>query len=133
MPRQSAAGGLFTTQADMLALLRQLMPGQPSLLRPATLAALFTDQVPEPRCVQFFGSGAVPSLGYGLAGALTRCASAISPAAAVGELQWGGLAGTHGLVSPATGLAGVVMTQRFMGFWHPFWFEYKARVYGAVG
>ncbi len=133
VPRQSAAGGLFTTQADMLALLRQLMPGQPSLLRPATLAALFTDQVPEPRCVQFFGSGAVPSLGYGLAGALTRRASAISPAAAVGELQWGGLAGTHWFVSPATGLAGVVMTQRFMGFWHPFWFEYKARVYGAVG
>ena len=51
----------------------------------------------------------------------------------MGELQWGGLAGTHWFVSPATGLAGVVMTQRFMGFWHPFWFEYKARVYDAAG
>ena len=28
--------------------------------------------------------------------------------------------------------SGVVMTQRFVGFWHPFWFECKARVYGAV-
>jgi CubicO group peptidase (beta-lactamase class C family) len=131
--RQSAAGGLFTTQADMLALLRQLMPGRPSLLQPATLTALFTDQLPDACCVQFYASGAVPSLGFGLGGAVTRRASALAPAAAVGELQWGGLAGTHWFISPATGLAGVVMTQRFMGFWHPFWFAFKAKVYGAAG
>ena len=131
VPRQSGAGGLFTTQADMLALLRQLLPGQPSLLKPATLAALFTDQLPAQRCVQFFGSGAVPSLGFGLGGAVTRRASALQPAATVGELQWGGLAGTHWFVAPATGLAGVVMAQRFMGFWHPFWFDYKAQVVSA--
>ncbi len=147
VPRQSGAGGLFTTQADMLALLRQLMPspapplrmpgpprpGQAALLQPATLAALFTDQLPAARCVQFFGTGAVPSLGFGLGGALTRGASALQPAAAVGELQWGGLAGTHWFISPATGLAGVLMTQRFMGFWHPFWFRYKAALYAALG
>jgi CubicO group peptidase (beta-lactamase class C family) len=132
-PRQSGAGGLFTTQADMLALLRELMPGQPSrLLRPETLAALFSDQLPAQRCVQFPMTGPVPSLGFGLGGAVTRCASALQPAAAVGELQWGGLAGTHWWISPATGLAGVVMTQRFMGFWHPFWFDYKRRVYAAL-
>jgi CubicO group peptidase (beta-lactamase class C family) len=133
VPRQSGAGGLFSTQADMLALLRQLMPGRPSLLKPATLAAMFVDQLPEPRCVQFFGTGAVPSLGFGLGGAVTRRGSAIQPEAAVGELQWGGLAGTHWFVSPATGLAGVLMTQRFMGFWHPFWFEYKRCLYSAGG
>jgi len=27
---------------------------------------------------------------------------------------------------------GVLMTQRFMGFWHPFWFQYKAQVYRAL-
>ena len=48
-------------------------------------------------------------------------------------MQWGGLAATHWFVSPATGLAGVVMAQRFMGFWHPFWFDYKARVYQVAG
>ena len=132
VPRQSGAGGLVTTQADMLGLLRQLMPGRPSLLKPATLAAMFADQLPAERCVKFFASGAVPSLGYGLGGAYTRRASLISPAAAVGELQWGGLAGTHWFVSPATGLAGVVMTQRFMGFWHPFWFEYRRALYAAL-
>ena len=132
VPRQSAAGGLFTSQADMLGLLRQLMPGRPSLLKPATLAAMFVDQLPAERSVQFYASGAVPSLGFGLGGACARRASAIQPEAAVGELQWGGLAGTHWFVSPASGLAGVLMTQRFMGFWHPFWFEYKRALYAAL-
>ena len=133
VPRESGAGGLFTTQADMLGLLRQLMPGRPSLLKPATLAAMFADQLPAERSVQFFARGAVPSLGFGLGGAYARRASSIQHEAAVGELQWGGLAGTHWFVSPATGLAGVVMTQRFMGFWHPFWFEYKRALYTALG
>jgi CubicO group peptidase (beta-lactamase class C family) len=130
--RQSGAGGLFSTQADTLALLRQLMPGQPSILKPATLAAMFVDQLPAERSVQFLFSGPVPSLGFGLGGAVTRSAGPWQPEAAVGELQWGGLAGTHWWVSPATGLAGVVMAQRHFGFWHPFWFDYKRRVYEAV-
>ena len=132
VPRESGAGGLFTTQADMLGLLRQLLPGRPSLLKPATLAAMFVDQLPAERSVQFFARGAVLSLGFGLGGAHARRASSIQPEAAVGELQWGGLAGTHWFVSPATGLAGVLMTQRFMGFWHPFWFEYKRALYAAL-
>ncbi len=41
--------------------------------------------------------------------------------------------GAHWWLSPATGLAGVVTTQRHFGFWHPFWFDYKRRVYEAVG
>ena len=132
VPRQSGAGGLFTTQADMLALLQQLMPGQPSILKPASLASMFVDQLPAQRCVHFLFTGARPSLGFGLGGALTRQACELQPAAAVGELQWGGLAGTHWWLSPATGLAGVVMTQRHFGFWHPFWFDYKRRVYEAA-
>ena len=130
--RESGAGGLFSTQADMLALLCRLMPGQPSLLKPATLASMFVDQLPATNCVQFFGQPPVPSMGFGLGGAVTRRASGLAPVAAVGELQWGGLAGTHWWLSPATGLAGVVRAQRHFGFWHPFWFEYKARVYAAA-
>ena len=132
VPRESAAGGLFTTQADMLALLRRLMPGPAAMLQPATLAALFTDQLAAPLCVQFAQRGPMPSLGFGLGGAVTRRPSALQAAAAVGELQWGGLAGTHWFISPRTGLAGVVMAQRFMGFWHPFWFAYKDLVYRAM-
>ena len=133
VPRQSGAGGLFTTQADMLALLRQLMPGRPSVLKPETLAALFTDQLSADRHVHFAHLGKFPSLGFGLGGAVTRGPSALQGALGQGELQWGGLAGTHWFVSPATGLAGVVMAQRHWGFWHPFWFQYKAQLYQAAG
>lgn len=132
--RESGAGGLFSTQADTLALLRQLMPGQPSaLLQPATLAAMAVDQLPEALCVQFPVSGPIPSLGFGLGGALVRRASSLEPPGAVGELQWGGLAGTHWFVNPRNGLAGVVMCQRHFGFWHPAWFAYKRALYAAAG
>jgi CubicO group peptidase (beta-lactamase class C family) len=80
----------------------------------------------------FCAAHAVPSLGFGLGGAVTRRTSSLSPEGAVGELQWGGLAGTHWWVSPSTGLAGVVTAQRHFGFWHPFWFDCKRRVYEAV-
>ncbi|MDH4393856.1 MAG: serine hydrolase [Aquabacterium sp.] len=134
VPRQSGAGCLFSTQADMLGLLRQLMPGQPSqLLQPATLAAMCTDQLPAHQCVQFPVPGPIPSLGYGLGGAVVRRASSLEPPGAVGELQWGGLAGTHWFINPVNGLAGVVMCQRHFGFWHPAWFAYKCQLYAAAG
>lgn len=132
VPRQSGAGGLFSTQADMLALLKALLPGRGGLLKPATLAAMFSDQLPAERCVRFSMMGAIPTLGFGLAGAVTRSASALAPEAAVGELQWGGLAGTHWFIHPQRGVAGVVMAQRFMGFWNPFWFLWRRRVYEAL-
>ncbi len=133
VPRQSGAGGLFTTLADMLALLDALRPGGTPLLEPATRAQLFTDQLPAGRSVAFPDTGAIPGLGFGLAGAITRAASALAPEAAVGTLQWGGLAGTHWSIHPSSGLAVVLMTQRFMGFWHPFWFDYQRRVHAAAG
>ncbi len=129
---QSGASGSFTTQTDMLALLRQLQPGRASLLRSATLAEMMRDQLPSTQCVGFAHTGPVNSLGFGLAGAVTRGASALQPNTPAGELQWGGLAGTHWWVSPATGVAGVLMAQRHFGFWHPFWFEYKQALYAAL-
>ena len=130
---QSGAGGSFTTQADMLALLRQLQPGRAGLLKPATLAEMMRDQLPAGQCVNFAHTGPLPSLGFGLSGAITRGPSALQPNTPTGELQWGGLAGTHWWISPATGVAGVLMAQRHFGFWHPFWFEYKQAVYDALG
>ena len=130
---QSGAGGSFTTQADMLALLRGLLPGRAGLLKPATLAEMMRDQLPAEQCVSFAHTGPLPSLGFGLSGAITRGPSALQPNTPAGELQWGGLAGTHWWISPATGVAGVLMAQRHFGFWHPFWFEYKQAVYDALG
>jgi CubicO group peptidase (beta-lactamase class C family) len=82
--------------------------------------------------VRFSMMGTIPTLGFGLAGAVTRSASALAPEAAVGELQWGGLAGTHWFIQPQRRVIGVVMAQRFMGFWNPFWFLWRRRVYDAL-
>ncbi len=137
--RQAASSGLVTTQADMLALLSQLLPSHGKLLKPETLAELLRDQLPASRSLQFAQSGQmhipdgpVPSLGFSLCGAVTRGSSDFQPNTPVGEVQWGGLAGPHWWLSPATGTAGVLMTQRFMGFWNPFWFEYKQHMHAAL-
>ncbi len=130
--RQSGAGGLFTTQADMLRLLHQLLPGRSTWLRPGTLAELYRDQLPPERSVRFEQTGAIPSLGFGLVGAITRSASTLQPNTPVGECQWGGLAGTHWWMDPASGVVGVLMTQRHFGFWNPFWYAYKHQMYAAL-
>ena len=133
MPMKLGGGGLATTLSDMVALMRSLLPGGKSVLKPATLAMMMTNQLPEGRNIQFARFGEIQGKGYGLGGAVTVRASAIDPPASTGEFQWGGLAGTHWWVSPQTGLAGVLMTQRFMGFWNPFSFEFKHLAYRAAG
>lgn len=130
-PRQSGSGGLFTTLPDMLALLRALLPGGPRLLKEATVAEMMRNQLPPGRCVAFAQTGAMPHLGYGLAGAVTVAASSFGGDECVGEMQWGGLAGTHWWIAPGANLAGAVMTQRLMAFWHPFWFDFKQRAHRA--
>jgi CubicO group peptidase (beta-lactamase class C family) len=132
VPREAGASGLFTTQADMLALLSRLFPGRGGPLADATLAEMSRDQLPAQLCVQFLQSGPLPELGFGLAGAVTRRTSTLQPNTPAGELQWGGVAGTHWGISPATGGALVLMNQRYMGFWNPFWFEWKAASYAAL-
>jgi CubicO group peptidase (beta-lactamase class C family) len=59
-------------------------------------------------------------------------ASAADPSSRVGELAWSGLAGTQWFVSPAEGLAAVLMTQRYMGMNLPFWPAFKEQVRGAI-
>jgi CubicO group peptidase (beta-lactamase class C family) len=132
VPREAGASGLFTTQADMLALLSRLFPGRGGPLADATLAEMCRDQLPTQLCVQFLQSGPIPAFGFGLAGAVTRRASTLQPNTPVGELQWGGVAGTHWALSTATDEALVLMTQRHMGFWNPFWFEWKVAAYAAL-
>ena len=130
--RQAGTGGLVSTQADYLRLLMQLQPGQPGLLKPATLAEMMRDQLPAHVCVRFQAMGRLEHLGFGLGGAVTRRASALQPNSLAGEFQWGGLAGTHWCISPANSITIVQMAQRHFGFWNPFWFEYKEQVYQAL-
>ncbi len=133
VPRLSGGGGLVSTLPDMVALLRSLLPGGKKLLKPETSTLLMTNQLPSGVTVQFPLFGKIAGKGYGVAGALTIERSKVEPPDAVGELEWGGLAGTHWWISPRTGTAAVIMTQRYFGFWHPFAFEFKRLVYGALG
>ena len=139
VPRQSGAGGLFSTLTDMLAVLRCLLPpegGGNGWLAEATRRELFRNQLPAGTTVRFAHTGPVPGMGFSLGGAITIADGPMTPAGTAGTLQWGGLAGTHWWVDPnaagGRGLAGALMTQRMMGFWHPFWFGYQRAVWAAL-
>ena len=132
VPWQSGGGGLVSTLPDMVALLRSLLPGGATLLKAETIALMMTNQLPDGMCIRFPGQGEIRGKGFGLAGAVTLTPSSIDPAASTGEFQWGGIAGTHWWISPQANLAGVLMTQRQMAFWHPYSFEFKQLVYRAV-
>jgi len=131
--RLSGGGGLVSSLPDMVSLMRSLLPGGPTLLQPETIALMMTNQLPPGVCIRFSRLGDIPGKGFGLAGAVTLTPSSLDPAESTDEFQWGGIAGTHWWISPRTGLAGLLMTQRVMAFWHPFSFEFKQLVYAAAG
>ena len=128
----SGGGGLVSSLPDMVALMRSLLPGGETLLKPETIAMMMTNQLPDGVYIRFPGPREIKGKGYGLAGAVTIKPSSIDPVQSSGELQWGGIAGTHWWISPQTKLTGLIMTQREMSFWHPFSFDIKRRVYRAV-
>ncbi len=133
VPLLSGGGGLVSTLGDMVALLQSLQGGGASLLKPATSVLMMQNHLPDGQCIRFAGLGDIAGKGFGLGGAVTLKPSSIDPAASTDEFQWGGLAGTHWWISPRTGLAGVLMTQRQMGFWNPYSFEFKNLIYRAAG
>jgi CubicO group peptidase (beta-lactamase class C family) len=132
VPKLSGGGGLVSTLPDMVALLRSLLPGGPTLLKPETIALMMTNQLPAGVWVRFPQSGEIHGRGHGLAGSVILVPSQIDPKDSTGELQWGGIAGTHWWISPKVNLAGLLMMQREMAFLHPFRFEYKRLTYEAV-
>lgn len=128
----SGGGGLVSTLPDTLALLRSLMPGGPALLKPDTIAMMMRNQLPDQRWIKFPRFGELIGKGFGMGGAVTLMPSPFDPAESTDEFQWGGLGGTHWWISPKHNMAGVLMAQRHMAFWHPFSFEFKQAVYQAV-
>ncbi|HEY6353601.1 MAG TPA: serine hydrolase domain-containing protein [Burkholderiaceae bacterium] len=129
----SGGGGLVSTLSDMVVLVKSVLPDGPTLLKPGTIAQMMTNQLAPGVHIRFPNTGEVRGKGYGLAGAVTLAPSAIDPAGSTGELQWGGIAGTHWWIAPRANLAALVMTQRQMAFWHPFSFEFKLLAHRAVG
>ena len=131
-PRQSGGSGLVSTLPDMVALIRSLLPGGLTLLKPETIELMMTNQLPEGMWIRFADFGELKGRAHGLAGALILEPSAFDHQDARGELFWGGLAGTQWWISPETNTAGVIMAQREMAFAHPFAVEFKRLAYEAV-
>lgn len=133
VPRLSGGGGLVSSLPDMIALVKSLMPGGDTLLKPETLAQMRSNQLPPGRGIRFAGMGELAGKGFGLGSAVTVSPSEHEPAGSAGELEWGGIAGTQWWISPDGRFAGLTMTQRQMGFWHPYAFEFKRLAYAAAG
>lgn len=132
IPRFSGGGGLVSSMQDMLALMRSLMPGGHAVLKPESIALMMQNHLPAGWGIAFPGVGDVPGKGFGFGGAVTMQPGENDPPQAHGEFEWGGIAGTHWWISPRHNLAGLLMTQRQMAFWHPYSFEFKRLVYQAV-
>jgi CubicO group peptidase (beta-lactamase class C family) len=132
VPRLSGGGGLVSTLPDMVALIRSLLPGGPTLLKPDTIALMMTNQLPEGTWMRFPVVGELRGRGFGLAGGLILKPSPFDHNSAAGELFWGGVAGTQWWISPQADVAGLMMTQRQMAFTHPFAVEFKRLAYEAV-
>ena len=94
-PRQNAGSGLASTLPDMVALIRSLLPGGLTLLKPDTIKLMMTNQLPEAVWMRFPPYGELQGKGYGLAGALIVEPSAYDHQDARGELFWGGRGGTQ--------------------------------------
>jgi CubicO group peptidase (beta-lactamase class C family) len=129
-PRQNGGSGLVSTLPDMVALIRSLLPGGPTLLKPDTIRQMMTNQLPEGVWIRFPGYGELQGRGHGLAGALILEPSAFDHRDARGELFWGGRGGTQWWTTPRINTAGLIMAQREMG--HPFVAEFKRLAYEAV-
>ena len=132
VPRLSGGGGLVSSLPDMITLIRSLIPGGPMLLQPETVELMMSNQLPEGVFIRFPTVGEAKGKAFGLGGAVTLGTSSIDPPDSVGEFQWGGIAGTHWWINPRRRLAGIVMAQRQMAFWHPFSFAIKREVYRAA-
>ena len=131
-PRQNGGGGLVSTLPDMVALIRSLLPGGQTLLKPDTIELMMANQLPEGVWLRFAAFGELKGRAHGLAGALILEPSAFDHQDARGELFWGGRAGTQWWISPRKNTAGLIMAQREMGFAHPFAVEFKRLAYEAV-
>jgi CubicO group peptidase (beta-lactamase class C family) len=132
VPRQAGGAGLVSTLPDMVALIRSLLPGGRTLLKPDTIELMMTNQLPEGVWIRFPAYGEIRGRGHGLAGALILEPSAFDHQDARGELFWGGRAGTQWWISPRANTADLIMTQRETAFAHPFAVEFKRLAYEAV-
>jgi CubicO group peptidase (beta-lactamase class C family) len=64
-PRQNGGAGLVSTLPDMVALVRSLLPGDQTLLKPDTIQLMMTNQLPEGVWIRFPAFGELQGRGTG--------------------------------------------------------------------
>lgn len=132
----SGGGGLVSTVSDYVTFLKALINGGSwngvRLLRPETLALMRTNQL-APGVGVRFPMWEMSKTVFGLGFAIKLAPGPDEPPSATDEYHWGGMAGTHTWMAPRAGIAGVCMTQRMPGFWHPFSHDFKRMVYERLG
>jgi CubicO group peptidase (beta-lactamase class C family) len=133
MPRESGGGGLVSTLGDTVKFIQSFLPGGTSLLRPGTIELMYRNQLATGMCVQFPNMPRFETKGFGLGSSVATGTTPWEPADVVGEVGWGGLAGTIWWINPRIGIAAVLMTQRYFGFGNPYSFVFKAQAYKALG
>ncbi len=132
----SGGGGLMSTLTDYLTFARMITAGGEwnghRVIQAETLELMRTNQCAEGVTVNF-PMWSMPGTGFGLGFAVKEKPAEGEPDSAVGEYHWGGMAGTHFWWAPKANLAGICMTQRMPGFWHPFSHEFKKLAYQIAG
>src|SRR5437016_8663662 len=86
--RLNGGGGLVSTLPDMVALIRSLLPGGATLLKPDTIALVMTNQLPDGVWMRFPVVGELRGRGFGLADGLIVATSPIDHEDSTGQLYW---------------------------------------------
>lgn len=133
MPLESGGGGLVSTLDDSIRFIQSLIPGGPTLLKPETIALMFSNQLAAGMHVRFPDVPAIPGWQFGLGSAVRTSPGPSDPAEVTGEASWGGLAGTLWWINPRLGIAAVLLTQRYFGHSHPYSLRFKHQAYRAFG
>jgi CubicO group peptidase (beta-lactamase class C family) len=127
VPRLNPGGGLVSSLGDFTTLVTALLRGGAPLLRPETMRLVLQNQLPAGQWM-----GWPPERGSGHSFAASVRVEAPAPDSPLGEVHWGGLAGTKWCLWPNEDVALVLMTQRYMGFDLPYWSEFKQHVAAAL-
>ena len=133
LPRESGGGGLVSTIGDTVRFIQSLLPGGPTLLKADTIDLMYRNQLAADLCVRFPNMPPFRHRAFGMGSSVTIGTNPLEPKEVVGEVGWGGLAGTIWWINPRIGIAGIVMTQRYFGVGNPYSFIFKEQAYKSLG
>ena len=110
----SGGAGLVSTAGDYLRFAQMLANGGSldgrEYLSPVTVALMTANHVPDDALFKYWGANS-RGLGYGLGVGVEIDAKSAPQAGCAGDYSWGGFLDTHWVVSPRTGIVGVLLTQ----------------------